>query len=128
MRFVKSNKSPYILRLIKNKIKCPVELFNEQCFVISTKIAEIRDIIDQSDFPSEEFKELIQKLQDLKKIDIPTIKIPYTALNILETECIDKFFKNKLEKQTRDLSQKSEIAIRQKKFLNELDNQDLDLK
>lgn len=128
MRFVKSEKSPYVLRLVKTNMKCPIESFNEQCFAISLKLKTIREMIDQSEFPSREFKELIEMLENLKQHDIPQIIIPYTALNVLEKEKIQKFFEDELEKQTKDLLTKSATKDRQNKYLEELEEKDLNLK
>ncbi|KRH94865.1 hypothetical protein M153_1200005298 [Pseudoloma neurophilia] len=128
MRFIRSEKSPFVLILKKDKTENTLDRFNILCSKISEQLTIIREMIDTTDFPTDEIKNLIDMLQDLKEIDLPYIRIPYTALSILEKKEAKELLQEELEK--RELKERVEQETRERelKFLELLENQDFNLK
>lgn len=127
MRFKKSNRSPFILKLTKKRKECPLEQFNDQCFAITQKLSTIRECIDTSRFPTEEIKELVLSLQKLKTIKIPQIRIPYSILQILEKKNLKEFFEEEMLQVKIKKIQKTEMNRRESAFLEELDKMNLEI-
>lgn len=128
MRFIKSSRGPICLKFTKKKVSSPFQTFILQCQKISEKLKILREKIDSHTFPTQEIKELIDSLVNLKKIDIPSVKIPFTVLQTLEKQSLNDFLTEAENRNINNENLKKARVQREKEFYEELCKLDLEIK